>query len=185
MCSKDKGQTQVPFDSARPSSVATADTKLSSLMQSGLTRQPDAVLSCEQHAVPDDINIEPSPINSVDSVASATSLSLASKQKAGSAGVDSSYASAGSAAACSTTGLHSAMPDTALISSAASARHLQRKSAQQSLLFAPAVLPNPAAFSHSGKAPHLGQSALAPQASAPHHAVAAMHLCRLLYTGWQ
>jgi len=173
VCSKDKGQTQVPFDSARPSSVATADTKLSSLMQSGLTRQPDAVLSCEQHAVPDDINIEPSPINSVDSVASATSLSLASKQKAG------------SAAACSTTGLHSAMPDTALISSAASARHLQRKSAQQSLLFAPAVLPNPPAFSHSGKAPHLGQSALAPQASAPHHAVAAIHLCRLLYTGWQ
>ena len=183
VCSKDKCQTQAPFDSARSSPVAAADTKLSNLMQSGLTQQPDAALLCEQNAVPDDVNIELCPTGSLDSAASATSLSLARKQKAGSAGVDSSYASAGSAAACSTTGLHSDMADTALISSAASARHLQRKSPQQSVLFAPAVLPNQPAFSRSGRAAHLAQSTVALQASTVHHAVAAVRLCWLCHTG--
>ncbi|DBB02983.1 TPA: hypothetical protein ACH3X1_013572 [Trebouxia sp. C0004] len=152
---KDEGQTQIPCHSA------AADTKLSSLKQSGLTQQPDAASSCEQHAVSYNVNIEPSPTGSLDSVASATSLSFARKQVTGSAGVDSSYASAGSAAACSTSGLHSAMADTALISSAASARHLQCRSAQQSVLFAPAVLPNRHAFSRSGRAAHLELFAVA------------------------
>lgn len=167
---KDKGQTQVPFDSARSSLVAAADTKLTSLTQSGLTQQPDAALSCEKHAVPDDINIEPAPAivlapaGSLESLASATGLSLIRKQQAGSAGCDSSYASAGSAAACSTTRLHSAVADMALISSAASARHLQCKSAQQSVLFPPAVLPSRPAFSRGGRAAHLELFAVAPQA---------------------
>ncbi|DBA83019.1 TPA: hypothetical protein ACH3X1_006795 [Trebouxia sp. C0004] len=160
----DKGETQVPFDSARSSPVAAADNKLSSLMQSGLTQQPEAAFSCEQHNVPDDVNIEPSPTGSLDSFASASGLSLARKPKAGSAGVDSSSASAGSAAACSTTRLHSAMANMAPISSAASARHLQCKLAQQSVLFAPAVLPNRSAFSRSDRAAHLEQFATAPQA---------------------
>ena len=199
VCSRDEGQTQVPCDSACSSPVAAADTKLTSLTQSGLTQQPDAALSCEQHAVPDDVNIEPSPSGSLDSVASATGLSLAHKQKAGPAGVDSSCASAGSAAACSTTELHSATGDMALIGSAASAQHPQCKSAQQSAFFAPAILPNrPAfprggtapnleqfamvpkrpAFPRSGTAPNLEQFAMAPQAST-------LHLCWLCYTNWQ
>ncbi|KAL0019151.1 hypothetical protein WJX77_009596 [Trebouxia sp. C0004] len=71
---KDEGQTQIPCHSA------AADTKLSSLKQSGLTQQPDAASSCEQHAVSYNVNIEPSPTGSLDSVASATSLSFARKQ---------------------------------------------------------------------------------------------------------
>ena len=234
MCSRDKGQTQVPCDSASSSPVTAANTKLPSLTQPGQTQQPDAALSFEQHVVvPDDVIIELSPETGFsDSVASATGLSLARKQKAGSAGVDSSYASAGSAAACgqpsakadmaligpaasgpsdsvaSATGLslahkqkagsagvaspnpsagsaaadrlHSAMADMALIGSAGSARHPQCKSAQQSAqqsaFFAPAVLPKRPAFSRGGRAAHLDQFAMAPQAST-------LHLCWLCDTG--
>lgn len=177
MCSKDKSQTQVPFDSARSIPVAAADTKLSSLKQSDLTQHPDAALSCEQHVVPDDIKVELSPAGSLDSVASATGLSLAHKQKSGSAGVDSSDASAGSAAACSTSGLPHAVADMALISSAASAQHLHCKCAQQSVLFAPAVLPNRPAFPRGGRAAHLELFAVAPQASS-------LHLGWLRHTDW-
>ena len=177
VCSRDKCQTQVPNDSARSSPVTVADTKLTSLMQPGLTQQPDAPLSCEQHE-PDDVSIEPSPIGSLDSFASAAGLSLARKQKAGSAGVDSSYSSAESAAACSTTLLHSATADTALIGSAASAQHPQCKSAQQSVLYAPAFLPNRPAFPRGSRAPNLDQFAIAPQAST-------LQLCWLCNTDWQ
>ena len=161
VCSRDD-QTQVPSESSCSSAVTAADTRLTSLTQSGLTQQPDAALSCEQHAVPDDVNIEPSPSGSLDSVGSATGLSLAHKQKAGSAGVDSSSASAGSAAACSTTELHSAAADMALIGSAASAQHPLCKSAQQSAFFAPVILPNRPAFPRGGRAPNLEQFAMAP-----------------------